>query len=311
MSGSDDAGERRAAEPFGEALPPLVFRTLFKNWRPRGYMRLGTWMSRVFPTMRHVAIPYADGKRLWLNLEVIDHQPLYLNGCVVREEEELRLVRSLVQPGASVADVGANLGVYSVMLACAVGPAGRVLSYEPDAQTLILNAADFPQVIVRPFAVADVEKTMAFQRHRSTALSHLDSSEANAAGAPIRTVSLDEELRRFGGRPLDLLKVDVEGAEERVFLGARGCLTSEHPPVLMFEWVPGFRDRWQRGAIAVLDEMLSPGWRFFRFGWDRPARELERGEAPTQECNILAIPPSRAAALRAVTDVVRAAGVTA
>jgi hypothetical protein len=44
------------------------------------------------------------------------------------------LLRQMIQPGMQVADVGANLGLYSLLLARYVGPAGRIYAFEPDAR---------------------------------------------------------------------------------------------------------------------------------------------------------------------------------
>jgi len=71
----------------------------------------------------------ADGLRLFV--DVADHlvaQPIVRG---VYEPEETAFVRSRVEPGQTVVDVGANIGYFSVLLAHQVGPAGRVHAFEP------------------------------------------------------------------------------------------------------------------------------------------------------------------------------------
>src|SRR5919199_5361377 len=60
------------------------------------------------------------------------------------ERPELERARALARPGTTAIDVGANVGVYSVVLARAVGPTGRVLAFEPapeNARRLAENVA--------------------------------------------------------------------------------------------------------------------------------------------------------------------------
>src|SRR6185369_12075978 len=53
-------------------------------------------------------------------------------------EKELSFVRSLLKPGMTAIDVGANLGVYSLPIARLIGPGGRVFSYEPGSEARAL-----------------------------------------------------------------------------------------------------------------------------------------------------------------------------
>ncbi|MFM7269960.1 MAG: hypothetical protein ACKOZT_15490, partial [Cyanobium sp.] len=53
-------------------------------------------------------------------------------------EDELHAVRCLLQPGDSVIDIGANLGVYALSMARVVGDTGKVRAFEPASETAAL-----------------------------------------------------------------------------------------------------------------------------------------------------------------------------
>ena len=279
-------------------LPARLFRALFRSRRPRGYMRLGTWMARAFTSMQTVRVPLDDELLVSLDLRKIDHQPVFLDGRVVGEEEERRLLKRLVPQAGTAIDVGANFGIHALTLARIVGPNGLVIAYEPAPDSLLLNVSALPQIIVRPFVVSDVEAEVGFRQERSTTLSRMVfEGEHTSCDVRVRSVRLDAEIARLRLPEVDFLKIDVEGLEDRVLRGAQRLLASSSPPVLCMEWIPGFRGRWKQSPLAVLREIVEPGWRLFRVGFGLPTVEILEFEEPTEEANIIAFPPCRSRAL--------------
>ena len=75
-------------------------------------------------------------------------------------EDEIKFLRCLLQLGQKVIDIGANYGVYTLSMARAVGPTGRVWSFEPASTTAKLlaksiNANDFEQIVLEQKALSD------------------------------------------------------------------------------------------------------------------------------------------------------------
>jgi FkbM family methyltransferase len=255
-------------------------------------------MAHAFPSMQRVSVPYG-GTSICLDLRRVDHQAMFLDGVIFYESEEQKLVEQLVPSGGTAIDVGANVGLYTITLARLVGPKGRVISYEPEADNLIANTARLVQVTVRCAVVSEVEGLVSFRHHRSSSLSRVISkSEAIGRDLQVASVTLDAEVSRLGLGGIDFLKIDTEGSEGDVFAGARRLLSEASAPVILFEWIPGFRNRWNRSALAVLKETAGPDWRLFRVGWNRPMMEIYGFEEPTVEANIFAFPPARSLALR-------------
>lgn len=120
-----------------------------------------------------------------------------------------------------IVDVGAFVGLYTIALAKRVGPQGVVVAFEPDPgnfawlqRHVALNHVE-GVVTLRNVAVGGAVETRRFSTGHD-AVSHLDEARGAAAGVQVPVSTLDQE---FPHRRLDLLKIDVEGAEELVLRG--------------------------------------------------------------------------------------------
>ena len=85
-------------------------------------------------------------------------KPLITYG--IYEEEVVPLMESLIRPGDTVVDVGANIGCHTLRMSRLVGPMGKVLAFEPDPQNLKLLRENLGKnnctnVDVFPFALGD------------------------------------------------------------------------------------------------------------------------------------------------------------
>ena len=149
------------------------------------------------------------------------------------------LAHEVVQPGDSVWDIGANVGLFSFAAAVTAGPHGRVLAVEPDttASTRPWARVNHGHAVVEvlPAAVADglgVGRFHIARRNRST--NHLDSFGTTHTGGTrtielVPTMTLDW-LATSLPTP-DIIKIDVEGAEMTVLVGASRLLRS-HPTII-------------------------------------------------------------------------------
>ena len=168
------------------------------------------------------------------------------------------LLEAQVRPGMVVADIGANVGLYTHLLARCAGEHGFVYAFEPDPDlfaSLEANCRTNGVVNARLHNVAlgAQDDTLTLRRARFNSgdnrLSRRESSPARGeVSVPVRP--LDELLE---GRPLDFIKIDVQGWELEVFKGMRGQLTGSRPLRIYFEfWPAGLR-----GAGSDPAELLA------------------------------------------------------
>jgi len=139
----------------------------------------------------------------------------------------------------TVVDVGANHGWYTLMASHLVGSAGTVVAVEPDARalnilkrTLAVNSCS-DNVIVVERAVGDQTGVREFVQAPSSAVSHLRRNHESAVTTVLVEVeSLDSILEKHGVAAVDIVKIDVEGAELEVLCGMRRILSHCLPIIL-------------------------------------------------------------------------------
>jgi FkbM family methyltransferase len=219
-----------------------IFRWYLHSFPLRdGKVRLyEAWQRALLPPENFQVIALAPGFRLRCDLRDPEQRKMYFFQ-EYHERYEARLVRSVLPPGASFWDVGANIGYFTLLAATVVGPQGRVVAWEPGPeafQQLQENIAlnGMPQVWALPLAVAAQEGTARLYLHGAEADTGatLFPGGARSQSHEVQTTTLDAFFRQHGGPPPQLLKVDVEGAELAVLQGAARLL-AEHSPLLLVE----------------------------------------------------------------------------
>ena len=176
-------------------------------------------------------------------------------------------VRGFLRPGAAAIDVGANLGEWTVPLARAVGPDGRVLAVEPaprsaDALAKTLAANALGQAALICCALGDRDGTAEFAVPLVTS-ARSDTGTARIGPAGPGHEVLNVALRRLDALAaehrldrIDLIKIDVEGHERRVLDGGE-TLLARFRPVLVIETGHEAADDRQ----AIHDRLRGLGYR--------------------------------------------------
>lgn len=152
-------------------------------------------------------------------------------------------IERLLQPGQVAYDVGANIGYTSLLLAEAVGPAGRVVAFEPLPanfhrlrQNLDLNA-EGKWVEAVNAAVGDEAGSAQFLVHSSGAMGKLSGSAGREVQyeheLPVEIVTIDDFVLEHDRRAPNLIKIDVEGGERAVLTGMRKVLRRYRPALLL------------------------------------------------------------------------------
>lgn len=157
------------------------------------------------------------------------------------------LIARRLRPGQVAWDVGANLGYFSVLMADAVGPGGRVTAFEPNPRlallaerNLALNGFAARSSVRRVAVTARPRGTLRFRADLRDPKNGrlLDATEPDPAElddaleVAVSTMRLDdmEESR------VDFIKIDVEGAEESVWAGMQGVLDRNPDVTVIFEF---------------------------------------------------------------------------
>lgn len=158
------------------------------------------------------------------------------------EAEELDTILPLVRSDSVVWDVGANIGIYAVLLAAAA-PRGHVEAFEPvpaSHERLLHNIAanDLSNVTVHNVALSDRAGTAQMAVHADAhGCDQIGEVEEGAEALDVATMTGDEFLATSASGDPDLVKVDIEG-HEPAFLDGAWAMFTRRRPVLMMEVNP-------------------------------------------------------------------------
>lgn len=173
--------------------------------------------------------------------------------------------------GASlVVDLGAEVGFFSLLAARVMRPGGRLIAVEADPVfARLLRELPFPsgiEVDVINAAAWDEETEVELRRPRGCS-----ATAAGVTGDVFRVPAVTVDGLLHGNVPA-ALKLDVEGAEARVFRGMRQMLEVGRTHILM-EFHPWVEDVTPGGRQLMTDALLGAGYRIVRFYDDGP-REM-------------------------------------
>lgn len=215
-------------------------------------------------------------------------------------EKEMLFLRRLVQPGWTCLDIGAAGGTYLHLLSRLVGSEGQVIGIEPRRRSAALlrrlrRWLAWRNVTIFQVALADSlgSARMVVPRWVRTE-AHLAPEQENghSRGATeiVKQWTLDHLVERARLSRVDLIKCDVEGAEELVFGGADETIR-RWKPIVLCEVEDRHLGRYLREPEGLLERFTEHGYTVHRYGGGR-LRAVERVD-PTENDYVF-LPPAPA-----------------
>jgi len=239
-----------------------------------------------------------SGYKMFVDSRDVSIAPhLILEG--VYEEHTDAVLRRLVRPGMHVVEIGANVGLFTMLMCHRVGPAGSVYAFECDP-VLAQIARDNLEINgfsrigrIDERAVSDTEGPLAFRaavRHRGGGtlvaglqqIPELSESERQTIG--VQATTLDAFLAETGRR-VDFMKIDAEGAESAILRGGAGLFAERSRAlVVMMEFAPQFMREAGADPARTLENLREAGFTFARVD------DRRRRVAPVDAAYLLAQP---------------------
>ncbi len=214
----------------------------------------------------------------------------------VYEEHTDAALRRLVSPGMNVVEIGANVGLFTLLMCHRAGSSGSVYAFECDPvlaqiarDNLELNG--FSRIgTIDERAISNQIGTLSFRattRHRGggTLVAGLQQipelTESERETIAVQAVTLDDFLAGYDRR-IDFMKIDAEGAETDIIAGGRRIFADPgYRVTVMMEFAPRFMREAGMDPATQLDELCSWGFTFSRI--DDRRRKL----APTDAAYLL------------------------
>jgi FkbM family methyltransferase len=243
------------------------------NWLVRAYLYrvpvtegkkqlLRLTRDRILPKGDIVTFTTRHGFRLTANLHNPEHQRMYFYG-EHDERYEINILKKVLCTGDVCWDIGANIGFFSCLFASLIGPAGRVIAFEPlpataDFLRRNLELNGFHNVLIVRKAVGATPATRPIYYDDAASAEGTASFLSSHAEQDFEIVQIDT-LDNLNGKlpPADFIKIDVEGYQMEVLDGGREYF-AQHNPMIMAELKDRDRGKMQRAQDFFADYGYTP-----------------------------------------------------
>ena len=237
--------------------------------------------------MTHLIIPVLETTKhfktiredpFWFRLELLTNR---------HETETMATLDRLIQPGMTVLDIGAHVGYYSRRYAPKVGENGRILSFEPHPRTFAVlqqNVGHFENVTLQQLALAEHPGTAELHDYLimsasgslqfdegmkdlvKSQLSDSDIAPRISDDLPdktftVETKPVDDCLETMGITQVDVVKMDIEGAEIGALRGMKRTIARSREMALVMEYNPQALEGFGHNPIEALSEVIAMGFK--------------------------------------------------
>lgn len=291
-----------------------IYRRTLKRIRPIHQAAHGFMTRVVIPIMEMVTgFKTMPDDPFWFRLELLTGR---------HEKETLAVIDRLILPGMVVLDVGAHVGYYGRRFARLVGEKGRVVAFEPHPRTfkvLMRNVSRSGNVLTAQVAVSDQEGTAELYDYLMMSASgslHYDEGLRDLQKAhvmdgdvapriardfpvekfTVRTTTADNLLDELGINTVDVIKMDIEGAEMSALRGMQRIIDRSPRLALVMEYNPQALSASGIAPEDAVHEVLAMGF--------QRVQAIESDGSLTDLTDRAAVLESRTAALTEHMDVV-------
>ena len=207
-----------------------------KGFRKLTHM-IPKWL--ISPPKSSGVIQLPNGIKLWIDPENDEgvERSLYYTGTY--EAGTLDFIKNNLKRGDRFVDVGANIGLMSIVASSAVGNEGKIFSFEPHPETakilrfnIDLNAIKNIEIIQKGVGSSTGQAKIYDRWDVNRGGASLISSNSEQESFDIEIVKLDDVLQSSS---VDMIKIDIEGYELEALKGAKNIIGSEKPPILIVE----------------------------------------------------------------------------
>jgi len=156
-------------------------------------------------------------------------------------------LRSVLKPGMVFLDIGANIGYFTLLASSMIGDQGKVISFEPNPENVrflrkSIKANKYNNIDLFQYAIADKKQILSLEIGGASSngmLKEVSLFNKIVRKNTIKTVALDNFL---GEQEIDVVKLDIEGAEPLALKGMMR-LVKKNNPVIFLEFTPNLIQR--------------------------------------------------------------------
>jgi FkbM family methyltransferase len=229
---------RRLISTASNLIPQGIKRKLLGS--PAAPSRIANWVHSFLnrlPGPEFVCLPCAGvlaGYRMKVDWS---HHRSFIHGTW--EPEVIQTIQEVVSEGSFAIDIGAHIGFYTLVLSRLVGPAGRVIAFEPVPknfsileENVAMNGCSHVKVIKKAL-LEESRRVMANAPDNEPLPGSVSVfTDYGTDATSVEATTLDEFMH-FQKARVDFIKMDVEGAENLVLQGAKFTIEAQHPTMVI------------------------------------------------------------------------------
>lgn len=213
------------------------------------------------------------GIKIRLHTTDIIGQAIIENGAF--EPSEIAFVTNYLRPGMVFIDIGANIGLYTLFASKCVGANGTIYSFEPNERmftelTYNVSLNSFSDICtLNNYAISDFSGVSKLSKYEEGAevfgsLGNQHWAEAKIIGYDdVETVRLDDYLNALGIIHVDLIKMDIEGAELLALKGCKELLSKSTDLVIILEVAEENTRGFGYSTVEIFDFLNSLGYSMY------------------------------------------------
>lgn len=237
------------------------------------YMKFVEQVYKIIgPSDKSVLIE-AQGVKYWVDTENMGSNMFSMLVRGVYEPTETKLFKQFIKKGMNIVDLGAHAGYYSIIAAKLVGQEGKVYAFEPNDHCYNLlcrtiKANNFTNIIPVKKAVSDKNGKIDFFVDSIYNIHTIPNTEKQV----VDTTTLDDFLHENDSTTkIDIIKMDIEGAEYLALKGMKKTIENSDNMILFMEFTPSVMKVDPRKELELLE-----GYKFEVYNINEPKGRVER-----------------------------------
>lgn len=202
----------------------------------------------------------------------LDQSDIVVSGALALgafENTGIEIFRQSIKNGSVVVDIGAHIGYYTVVAGKRAGRQGKVFAYEPEqrnfsrlARNVEINDLSDTVTLIR-CALSDKKGTGHLYIDEENKGHHSLASNGNTCNTTVQIQTLDNSLKSFGWPRIDVIKMDIEGAEFLALSGMKETLVRNSNIILFTEFYPKAIRRMGGIPLRFLETITGLGFSLF------------------------------------------------
>jgi len=280
---------------------------LFRIFARIVQMLVGTGLSRFPPVMKIYKFLYRSllPKKSITLVSVQEHQ-MYVDigdmGDVtaalvsdgIYHPQMTKVFQGTVSKGMTYIDIGANIGYFTLIAAKIVGEEGEIFAFEPEPlnfDLLVKNIAlnKYENVIPMQKAISNKDGTAKLFVDRISFGSHsliTPGKDVHSFGQDtieVEAQTLDSFFKNYTGK-IDLVKIDVEGAELAVLEGMESIINQNKELIIITEFLPDGLSRFGSSPEEFLNRLVNYGFKLYNINEEKESVTLTDIASLLKEC---------------------------